>query len=302
MNSTAMPGVITPTSSPDTICAASAPGRWTRHTAVRTLLAVLAVCLPVALVLVIAAQITDKNLRMHWPPLLAAMLGVWGYRVYLRRVERRGAEELGTAGWTREAMTGALIGTVMFLVAFGLIAATADYQVAGTGTWNMLAKTMTEMIFIAIIEELVFRGILFRIPERALGTWSALGLSCALFALAHLPNHEVTVLAVVNTALAGVMFTAAYLATRRLWLPIGLHFAWNFVSAGILSLPTSGNPGRGLLQGQVTGPEWLTGGAYGIEGSVVTLVVFALASVLLLWRAHRAGQVRSSADVRRMAA
>ena len=72
MNSTAMPGVITPTSSPNTICAASAPARWTRYTAVRTLLAVLAVCLPVALVLVIAAQLTDKNLRMHWPPCLAS--------------------------------------------------------------------------------------------------------------------------------------------------------------------------------------------------------------------------------------
>ena len=145
------------------------------------------------------------------------------------------------------------------------------------------------MVFVAVVEEILFRGILYRLPERALRTRIALIVSSAIFALAHLPNDGVTLLGVVNTALAGLLFAAAYLATRRLWLPIGAHFAWNFVSDGVFSLPTSGHPARGMLQGQLSGPEWLTGGAYGLEASIATFIVMGAATILLLRRAQRAG-------------
>jgi len=270
----------------------------TRFSLVRTLLAVAAVCIPVALVLIVAANISDKSLRLHWPPLLAALLGLGGYLLYVRRIERRQATELALAGWGREALTGAALGTLLFLVALGLIAAAGNYHVSGIGSWQAVAKSVTEMLFVATVEEVLFRAVLFRIPERSIGTWPALILSSAIFALAHLPNHDITVLALATTALAGVLFTGAYLVTRRLWLPIGLHFAWNFVSSGVLSLPTSGNPARGLLQGSLSGPEWLTGGAYGVEGSLVTLVLFAGASALLLRRAAGAGHLLSRAAVR----
>jgi hypothetical protein len=130
-----------------------------------------------------------------------------------------------------------------------------------------------------------------RIPERSLGSWGALVLSSVLFALAHLPNEHVTALAVANTALAGLMFGAAFLATRRLWLAIGMHFAWNFLSDGVFALPTSGNPGRGYLQGQLSGPEWLSGGAYGLEASALSFGALALASAFLLRHAIRAGHI-----------
>lgn len=284
MRSATIKAISTPSEAPDR-------AGLSRFAFVRTLLALLAVCVPVALVLVPAAQIADKSLRMHWPPLLAALLGLAGYFLYVRRIERRFPAELAGAGWPREALAGALIGTLLFLAALGLAAAIGDYHFLGTGSWDRLAKTVTEMIFVATIEEVLFRGVLFRIPERSLGTWWAMLLSAVFFALAHVPNHDVTVLAVINTALAGVLFTAAYLATRRLWLPIGMHFAWNLIPAGILSLPNSGNPGRGLLQGELSGPQWITGGAYGIEGSVITLVLFGVASLWLLRRAMRAGHL-----------
>jgi membrane protease YdiL (CAAX protease family) len=155
------------------------------------------------------------------------------------------------------------------------------------------------MVFVALVEEILFRGVLFRIPERSLGSWAALALSALIFALAHLPNEGVTPLAVANTAVAGLMFAAAYLATRRLWLAIGAHFAWNFLSDGVFSLPTSGSPARGLLQGQLSGPEWLTGGAYGLEASVLTLAAYSLATALLLRHALRAGRILTRAEARK---
>lgn len=262
-----------------------------RFTLVRILLALLAVCVPVALVLVLSSQIPDKAMRAYWPPLLAALLGYCGYLAYVRRVEARAACELRGPAGARELGAGLAVGAALFLAVIGVLAASGSYQLTGHGAWTVLARSFTEMVFVALIEEILFRGVLFRLPERPLGSWWALLLSAVIFALAHLPNAGITLLAVLNTALAGLLFAAAYLATRRLWLPIGMHFAWNFISDGVLSLPTSGNPARGLLQGQLSGPEWLTGGAYGLEGSAITLLVMGLATILLLRRAVRAGHI-----------
>lgn len=268
---------------------ASPDRKLSRFTLVRILLALLAVCVPVALVLVLSNQIPDKALRAYWPPLLAALAGYGGYVLYLRRIEGRNALELRGPGGARELGAGAAFGALMFLAVLGMLAAAGVYGFTGTGDPAVLLKSATEMVFVALVEEILFRGVLFRLPERALGTRLALVVSAAIFALAHLPNAGVTALAVANTALAGLLFAAAYLVTRRLWLPVGMHFAWNFVSDGLFSLPTSGHPARGLLQGRLAGPEWLTGGAYGLEASVVTFVVMGAASVVLLRRAARAG-------------
>lgn len=279
------------TASVSSVLPAPSGSKLTRFTLVRILLALLAVCVPVALVLVLSNQIPDKALRAYWPPLLAALAGYGGYLFYLRRIEGRDALELRGPGGARELGAGAAFGALMFLAALGMLAAAGVYGFTGTGDPAVLLKSATEMVFVALVEEILFRGVLFRLPERALGTRLALVVSAAIFALAHLPNEGVTLLAVVNTALAGLLFAAAYLVTRRLWLPIGMHFAWNFVSDGLFSLPTSGHPARGLLQGRLAGPEWLTGGAYGLEASVVTFVVMGAASVVLLRRAARAGHL-----------
>ncbi len=261
-----------------------------RFTLVRILLALLAVCLPVALVLVLTQQIPDKALRAYWPALLAAVVGYAGYAFYVRRIEARAPAELGRP-LGRELGAGMALGAILFLAVLGLLAAAGMYRVTGTGDWAVLLKSASEMVFVAMVEEILFRGVLFRLPERSLGSWTALVVSGVIFALAHIPNDNVTLIAVANTAVAGLLFAAAYLATRRLWLPIGMHFAWNFVSDGLFSLPTSGHPARGLLQGQLTGPEWLTGGAYGLEASALTFVVMSIATVLLLRRAARAGHI-----------
>lgn len=263
----------------------------TRFTIVRIVLALLAVCLPVALVLVLSNQIADKSMRAFWPPMLAALLGLAGYAFYVRVLEKRRLTELSGPGALRELGAGLIVGTVLFLATIGVLAASGHYQMSGTGSWVALAKSLTEMVFIALIEEILFRGVIFRLSERSLGTWVALAVSSVIFALAHLSNDGMNALALANTALAGLMFAAAYLATRRLWLVIGMHFAWNFVSDGVFSLPTSGNPASGFIQGQLSGPVWLSGGAYGLEASVVTLVVLALATWFLLRHAVRAGHM-----------
>jgi membrane protease YdiL (CAAX protease family) len=265
--------------------------RFTRFSIVRILLALLAVCIPVALTLILVHQIPDKSMRWVWPTLLAAALGTAGYLLYVRRVEQRRAVELAGPAATRELGKGLALGTGLLVLIVGVLAASGSYRVTGLGSLSVLISPFAEMVMVALLEEILFRGVLFRITERSLGSWAAFIISSVLFAAAHLPNENITVLAVGNTFAAGLMFAAAYMATRRLWLAIGIHFAWNFLSVAVFSVPNSGNPAKGLLNVQIAGPEWLTGGAYGVEASAVTLVVLLAATVWLLQAAIRRGQV-----------
>ncbi len=80
--------------------------------------------------------------------------------------------------------------------------------------------------------------------------------------------------------------------TRRLWLPIGIHFAWNFTQGGIFGSSVSGNQlGEGLLRSTLTGPDWLTGGAFGVEASIAVIAVGVVVGALILWRASRSGNI-----------
>jgi hypothetical protein len=139
------------------------------------------------------------------------------------------------------------------------------------------------------------RGIVFRILEQSLGSWLALALSAVIFGALHLLNHGATLLNAGAVMLeAGILLAAAYMLTRRLWLCIGIHFAWNFTQGGIFSAAVSGGTTRGLLQAKLVGAEWLTGGAFGVEASAVAVVVCFSAAVLLLIAVKRKGNVRAA--------
>ena len=143
------------------------------------------------------------------------------------------------------------------------------------------------------IEEIMFRGILLRHLEALIGTWGALAITSALFGAAHLTNPGATLFAAFAIAMeAGILLGAAYLVTRRLWLAVGIHAAWNFTQGWVYSVPVSGGESPlGLLITRRVGPEWLTGGDFGLEASVVALVVATGAGVALLLVAAKRGAI-----------
>lgn len=264
---------------------------WLRFSLVRIVLGALAVIVPVALTMVLVHQLVDKSVRGLWPQLVAAALCVAGYRLYVRKVERSAVEVFARAGAGRELGLGLLLGAGLFLAVIGVLAAAGAWQLTGSNAWTAILVPLTELTLVALFEEILFRAILLRNIERSLGTWAAIAISSLVFGLAHVPNANVTPLAIGVTIVAGVWLAGAYLATRRLWLAVGMHFAWNFMSDAVFSLTTSGHPGKGMLQGRTGGPAWLSGGAYGVEASLVTLVVLAAASVALLAVARRRGHL-----------
>jgi uncharacterized protein len=144
----------------------------------------------------------------------------------------------------------------------------------------------------AFFEEILMRGIVFRITEESLGTWLAFFISGLLFGLAHLANPNATLVAALSIALeAGVLLAVGYVITRRLWVSIGMHFAWNFALGGIFGVAVSGIEVRGLLKSTLTGPDLLSGGRFGPEASVLAVLVCTSMAIVLTVQAIRAGQI-----------
>lgn len=211
------------------------------------------------------------------------------YAVFCRMVEHRPARELGLRGAGAELAAGLGIGLVVFSIVVALIWALGGYRVVGHNGAGVLPPVIAMVLVSAVPEEIVFRGLFFRLVEQWLGSGWALALSAALFGALHLFNPGATWLAAVAIALeAGVMLGALYMITRRLWAAIGVHAAWNFAQGGIYGIAVSGGHERGLLvPGPTAASDWITGGAFGAEASLPAIAVataFGVGLLAIAWR------------------
>src|SRR5215208_5441976 len=193
------------------------------------------------------------------------------YRAYVHLVEKRTVTELSAAGASGELGVGMLVGLGMVSTIVGALWLLGDYHVTGFGVWTAVFVVLANDGAGAFVEEVLLRGVVFRISEERLGTWIAIGISVLIFALLHLASANATVTSVVMVGIeGGVLLSAAYVLTRRLWLAIGIHFAWDFAQDYVFGL---GRSADGLVRAQLTGPGYLSGGSAGIEGSILALIL-----------------------------
>jgi uncharacterized protein len=225
--------------------------------------------------------------------LATAALAVFVYARVVRWSERRPPVEVAAKGAAAATGRGVLIGVGMFAAVIVNIAFLGGYRIEGLGSVWGAVGLFGLMAAAAVTEEVLFRGVLFRIVEELTGTWVALTLTGVLFGLVHLSNPNASLWGAICIAIsAGGMLAAAYAATRTLWLPIGLHFGWNFAAAGIFGTEVSGNgTPQGLLDGVTSGPVLLTGGAFGPEASAYTVVFGVLLTIAFIWLARRRGNL-----------
>jgi membrane protease YdiL (CAAX protease family) len=229
-----------------------------------------------------------------------AVIFVAVYVAFCRLIEGRPASELAPGSMAIELPAGILAGLAIFSVVVGVIAACGGYRVIGYHDAGVLVPALAVAISSGFSEEIFFRGFFFRLTEKWLGSWAALGLSAALFGALHLGNPNATLLAAVAIMLeAGVMLAAIYMITRRLWAAIGLHAAWNFAQGGIYGIAVSGGSMDGVLRPDIRGSDLLTGGAFGAEASLPAIVVATAFGLVLLYIAWRRGQFMAPIWVRR---
>lgn len=199
-------------------------------------------------------------------------------------------------GWSlhrgagRDLLFGALVGSATLIFAALIIFIGGGFSfvfnsatpasITGTLLFSLLV-----FIFGAAGEEALFRGYPLQTMLRSHPVLIAAIPSSLLFAAGHLDNPQVApIWTFLNTALAGIWLAVAYLRTRSLWFPLGVHFSWNWMMASVLGIPVSGITSlapQPLLRATETGADWFTGGSYGIEGGAVCTFALIVSTIFI---------------------
>lgn len=233
--------------------------------------------------------------------LLGAAVLIILYKLVIRRLGERPRDDLRFAGAVRPLLTGFGLGFLIFAAAVAVAAVIGIYRITGEGdSSGLVAALLGPAFFTAVSEEMLFRAILFRWIEEFAGSWAALAVTAALFGAVHLHNPNASLMGAVGIAFeAGVMLGGAYMLTRSLWLPMGIHAAWNFAQGEIFDIPVSGLRVHGLLQARLSGSPLLTGNGFGLEASPIAMLVATGAGVWLVVLAVKRGELMQPRWVRR---
>lgn len=221
--------------------------------------------------------------------LLSALAACW---IMVRWIDRDATLGFGREDAVVSALLGLAGGVVWLGVSLGLVALLGGVNVAPRGitSGSGLSLAAVSLLMNAALQEIIARSYLFQLVLRRSGPAWAVLVSSVIFTAMHAAAFQGAVLPVVNVFAASVLFGLVRLRSGSLWAVITLHFAWNFLVGPGLGLAVSGHDladGWQLLT--LTGPDWLTGGAFGIEGSAVVTAVTIAACVLV----RRRGGARS---------
>jgi membrane protease YdiL (CAAX protease family) len=225
---------------------------------------------------------------MFWGSLVALAAILAAFKLLTAVFERRPLGSVGLAfhpRWWRELGHGLAVGAAMLFIVVMLEWAGGFVQFthAPQPVLRAAALTFVVLAVAAINEEAIFRGYPFQRLVESITPLGAIAVTSALFGLGHLGNPHHTWISTANTMLVGIPFAIAYLRTRSLWMPIGMHFIWNFLMGFLLGLPVSGLTFPvSVFQARVHGVAWLTGAEYGPEGGGLATGVIVAATLYLL--------------------
>ena len=227
----------------------------------------------------------------------SALLAFW---IMVRFIDKR---PWATAGFNRQGLVlgltgGFALGAAMLTAGILVLHSLGVYHVTKIVPSVLVLAPLLLYLAVGTFEEVFFRGYAFQTLENRWGSGAALGVTSLLFGLTHLANpvpgasHWMRVAGPLQICFeAGLPLGAAYLLTRRWWLSIGIHWAWDYCEGPIYGCPDSGtHDPHTLLHAALSGPALLTGGPFGPEAGLVFLAVGTLTGVLLLWAAVKKGQ------------
>ena len=231
----------------------------------------------------------EKEEKMLFTGIVVASLSIVTYTWLFRFYEKRRITELSVKGIGKNLSLGICMGIALQSLTILVIYLNKGFTVISVNSMLFMLPSLAMAFTSAIFEEILFRGIIFRITEEKLGSYWALIISAAIFGAMHLANPHSSILAALGLAIqAGLLLAAAYIFSRNLWFPIAIHFAWNFTQSGIFGVSTSGNNmGTSLLTTKIEGAEWFTGGQFGPEGSIQATVFCLIATIVLMLFNHK---------------
>lgn len=225
--------------------------------------------------------------------LAIAIAGLTIYYCYGHFLQQRPVTEMALTNLGRELGLGLLIGTGLYTICILILMVLGIYRIEGFNSWTFLLPAVAMALSSGVFEELLFRGVLFLGVEHYFGTWVGLVVSSLVFGLTHLINPAGTLEGALFIAVeAGILLAGAVMLTRRLWLGMGFHFSWNYTQSGIFSGIVSGNvDAAGFIKPTIKGPDLLTGGNFGVESSILALIVCTITGITLVVMAVRRGHI-----------
>lgn len=205
-----------------------------------------------------------------------------GYSFYVKKIEKREVKEYSKKRLLKELLMGMGIGAGLISLQVLILWMLGLYTISSVALSSGIYTILLLSVITGFGEELINKGILFRICEEKLGSWIALLIVGFEVGITHMSNSGATTLSTLAVSLEfGIMLVLIYMLTRRLWVVTGFHFAWNFTMGGIFGQNVSGIDVTGLFVSELKGPNYLTGGEFGIEVGVIAIVLSLLISVLL---------------------
>ncbi len=223
--------------------------------------------------------------------LITIPLFILSYRFYCHIFEKRDAVEFGFQGAFKQWALGALVATILVVTFVGLIAVFGEFNIMGT---RPLLKLFSNFLLFGIgsfAQEFILLCVVYRLIEEMTGSWIALITSLLLFAGVHLGNENESLLSIFMLVLSSVILIAPFILTRRIWVSWGFHAGWNFMQAGVFGMANSGLTFEGWLITELSGPEWITGGAVGLEATYLSVGIDFLIGMALLSMAIKAGKI-----------
>ena len=207
------------------------------------------------------------------------------YALWWKWTEKRKATDLPLRRLAGDTALGFGVGILFFILVTGCIALLGGYRVGSVNwDWNALIRSLFIFLVVGVGEEVLFRGIVFRMIDDRWGTVVALAVSALIFGFVHITNNNATVWSSVAIAVeAGLLLGAAYKWSGTLWVPIGIHWSWNYFQGPIFGFAVSGGDTPSHIKPVIQGSDWLTGGSFGAEASIPAFVLgLSLAIVFLL--------------------
>ena len=235
----------------------------------------------------------DKDFRNLIKGIMASVAVIFAYKLFYQKIENREVPEIAVKGIVKNLTLGISIGVVLQCLTVLVIYLNNGFKVASINPVSFIIIPLTVAFTVAIFEEILVRGIIFRIIEEKLGSYIALIISAIIFGGLHLINPNSSLISATCVAVeGGLLLGAAYLYSRSLWLPIAIHFAWNFMQSGLLGAITSGNEKtNSLLTTQITGVKIITGGEFGPEGTIQAILFCLIATIVLMYLNIKEGKL-----------
>ncbi len=234
----------------------------------------------------------DSILKPALEAIFLSIFSILFYSIYVALFEGRPTTELSKSSFIPQLGLGLLLGFAFISIIILIISIFGGYKIIGFNSPSVMLPVLIMAVRAGVFEEILTRAALFRIVEDGLGTWWSVLISALIFGFLHIWNPNATVFSSLSIAMtAGVVLALFYVLTRKLWIPIGIHIAWNFTLGGIYGAAVSGGAEKGLIDAEISGSELLTGGAFGPEASIITVIFFIIIGAILTYKVIKKGAV-----------